>query len=121
MIYWVLFLHFISDFPLQPRWVAERKSFDMNALYTHMLIISGVFFLGLIPFMSLHNTLLFAVPYTLLHGVQDRFIWRSYRKGREGQPSRCEFWKDKMFWDTLGFDQALHIFLLVYLTMEVAR
>lgn len=49
-----LLYHFIGDFCLQPRWVAESKSSSNKALGIHILIYGLNLFLGMVTGLSLY-------------------------------------------------------------------
>lgn len=104
---WCLLLHFVSDFVMQSRWIAENKSTDWRALGTHMGHIWLVFLVGTF-------SLPLASSYALIHGLQDRFIWRGYKwLRRNEQVTTFQYWKDDLFWQTVGLDQLLHALTLI--------
>ena len=106
--------HYVGDFLLQRREVALHKSEDLKCLAEHtiiMFIVTMVFMLvtGKAFIIVMSAALLYAV----LHGLQDKFIWRmfgdivainNYKKGS------AEF--DRWFFTTLGLDQMLHMMVM---------
>ena len=126
-IAWLFILHFISDFLLQPRWVAEKKSTDFDILLIHLFAISFVMWLGLI-IIGFDAWILFVILNAAIHGVIDWNIWSIYKwtvikrfpPHPNIDPATYEYWKDSWFYHTIGLDQLLHgltiIFLYVLLT-----
>ena len=119
MIYLIIILHLLSDWLLQPRKVATRKSSSDKWLGIHILIIFVVFaayclIAGLPIYLALINA--------VLHGIIDRTIWRGYKKIRHGEYTQKDIdnkyikvYTDDWFWKTIGVDQALHLCILMYL------
>lgn len=106
MIYLLLIVHFVSDFLLQRRSVAENKSKNLLALFEHISII----YLCFLPFgwkFSLMNA--------IYHMAIDGNIWDAYRWLRRDRRKNFEYWKDGLFYWTIGFDQLLHVMTLVFL------
>lgn len=99
-------IHFISDFLLQRRKVAESKSSSWLALFEHVIII----FFCFLPF-----GFLFSLTNAAIHGAIDRFIWNIYKFIRKNEGKGFEYWKDDLFYKTIGFDQMLHLLTLVIL------
>ena len=116
-MYILVLLHFLSDWLLQPRKIATRKSSNDLWLGLHVLIIFGVFatyclIAGLSVWLAVINA--------MLHGIIDRTIWRGYEKVRFGKYTKEDLkqfkpYKDDWFWKIIGFDQALHYAILIYL------
>ncbi len=117
MIAWLMFLHFLADFPLQTRWMAENKSSNWRALGAHVGVQWLVFFFGTLV-MPLGWSLAFASANALIHGAIDRNLWRGYKRFRRFEIANFPeyaYWKDSAFWTFLGFDQLLHGLTLVAL------
>lgn len=105
--------HFLSDWVLQTRYIAENKSKSWLVLGHHLGIIAGgicvAFILCGVP----------ATPvilgkfalYILAHGIQDRYIWRFYEKHYH-DPKRPDY-KPKAFYNTIAVDQFIHLSLLM--------
>ena len=116
MIILLLISHFIGDFALQSRKIATTKSTKLTSLSIHL----GILFLSLLPITFLMKAS-FYIPilYCILHGIQDWFIWKGYKQfytfrqsyGRLPPP----FQEDHWFYFTIGFDQLLHIIILLFL------
>lgn len=93
----ILGIHFISDFILQPDWVAQNKSKNWRVLLLHIIVYS-------IPF------LIFGWKYALinmgLHGVTDAITSRitSYLWKQE---------KRHWFFVVIGLDQYIHSVCLI--------
>lgn len=126
MIYYLLLLHFIGDFLLQNREIAENKSKNFEVMGNHILRIYTVFLFGLwLPFSIPYPNLIgFILSYCLLHFLQDTFIWRSFKwfKMRPTKDNKSPFpsgeyryWEDSSFYATIGFDQMLHVATLIFL------
>jgi hypothetical protein len=128
MIAKLLMLHFVADFLLQPREMGQKKSSEFKWLAGHLAIQFAIF----APFTSIS----FAAMNCVFHGVIDWFIWRGYKAlvykrihtddqgfkshsllSNEGE---WRFWLDKVFYDTIGFDQLLHGLTLVFLATYMA-
>ena len=94
----VMFVHFVSDFVLQTRWMATNKSTSNVALFTHIIVY-------MIP-LSLIFGFTFAVINGMLHYVVDYFTSRG----------TSYYWKKQethKFFIIIGFDQFLHFVCLL--------
>lgn len=115
IMYYLLLLHFISDFVLQSREVAIKKSNSFVYMLLHCSNIYTIFGLGLIiiyPFTdSIAN---FLIVNTWVHFLQDTFIWRSYKFLVRNKPD-FKYWESKSFYIVIGFDQMLHVMILMFL------
>lgn len=125
----LLTLHFIADFILQPREMGRKKSTDFDYWRWHVLIQFSVFFVGLVmwtkdPILALTIAGLNA----FVHGAVDACTWRLYawsvwkRRSKKGLPitrgelkKTFKYWEDHWFYVTIGFDQWLHISTIVVL------
>ena len=123
-----LFLHFIGDFVLQTREVATTKSKDWYALAHHCMIIwFSMIPLGVMVGGGFIDCMAFATANAVIHGTIDRNIWKRYgqRIARKSDPTRNEefqYWKDHVFYTVIGFDQFLHVsVLLLLLSWMVGR
>lgn len=107
---YVMFCHYIADFILQPRWIAEQKSKDLWVLGTHIGIYFTAMFLACTLIASSWKmAFLYATVNSMLHFVTD--LWSSR------MTSRAYERKDMvMFWNIIGLDQFLHIAGLIYTT-----
>ena len=135
-------LHFLADFVLQSREMGKGKSEDIEWLWIHFIIIFIIFLIGSV-FVFLfngtpdseivQNAIRLSLGISVIHCFQDWFIWRGYKnivkirimdEDYESTSSKTvtekfrdwKYWEDKLFYDTIGIDQALHYItiLLVY-------
>lgn len=93
----IIWLHFISDFILQPTFLSENKSNNNYILLIHVAIY-------LIPFILIGW--IFAIINGVLHFIIDWFSSRI-----------CKFFfikkKLHLFFITIGLDQVIHISILI--------
>lgn len=105
ILIFMFFLHWVADFVLQSRRVAEEKSKHPDALFEHVGIYSLTLFAGLVWI-----DLLLALQLSMTNGVCHWIIdyisskmtthFYTYKKMHE-------------FWITVGFDQFLHSAILI--------
>lgn len=117
MFCYLLLLHFVSDFLLQNRLVATKKSSDFWYMFIHCFIIFCIFYLGLyFSSYSYGNMVLFCYSYVLIHFIQDTFVWRGYKwiitKKLGNKVKDFKYWEESSFYSTIGFDQMLHTITL---------
>ena len=109
----IIVTHFVSDWILQPRAIAKRKAASLIWMAKHLLII---LIATSILFTLAELSVGWAVLYTLLHGVQDRYIWRAYEKFRgpytEEFLSHNRYAEDYWWYFTIAIDQTIHLSLL---------
>ncbi|RKX64109.1 MAG: hypothetical protein DRP42_06995 [Tenericutes bacterium] len=106
--------HYIGDFLLQNREIAENKSSSLPHLLIHGFIVGAVM-LGMLVIagLSISSALSIVLIYTALHCVQDKFIWKTFEK-----KAAANMWKwgepkfNKWFFRFLGLDQMLHMIVL---------
>ena len=93
----LIWIHFIADFVVQTRKMAENKSSDLSYLWQHSCVYGLCFLWVSVPFL---------VVTTLAHGIVD-FITSKITK--------CFYQKKQwyQFFVVIGFDQAVHITLLI--------
>jgi hypothetical protein len=105
---WCFLLHFVGDFVLQTRWMAENKSKNWLALGAHIGILTVVFALGTLslPLAALNG---------IGHAIIDKHSWSFYRWWRADRGPDFAYWKDDLFWITLGADQLAHAVCLIAL------
>ena len=121
----LIVLHFIADFLLQTRDMGRLKSSRWDYLLAHISIIFIAFAIFYGPMFAFWNA--------LFHAIIDRNVWNLYKYsayfrirkivakkfGSWTQPpekdpnilaeiANWKFWEDKVFFDTIGFDQMLH-------------
>lgn len=70
-IIFVLFLHLIADFVLQPNWIQTDKSKNNLVLFYHVAIHFIVFFIGLLPWFGLFPAFQYALVNASLHFLID--------------------------------------------------
>lgn len=119
--------HFIADFLLQSREMAQQKSSKIRVLWDHICIQYVVLCIGLlyagVDFATSAKICLFN---SLIHGVIDWYIWRCYKwsvahriEWDYAHPlTVCndgpwKYWEDHLFYTTIGFDQLLHGLTLI--------
>lgn len=108
ILIYVLFLHWIGDFMLQSRWMANNKSHDLSALGCHVwlytaMLGSGVFITGRYERIDF---VWFCGVNALLHFTTDFFTSKA----------TSYLWKKervKDFFSVVGFDQFLHTVALI--------
>ena len=107
LLIYLLFAHWICDFGLQTRWQAENKSKSIKALAAHVGTYTLAFSVFAVLWLGFStNLLLFLAINCGLHFVIDFTTSKITRYFHQ---------KELMhgFWLTIGFDQWLHISLVV--------
>lgn len=118
MINWCLLIitHFVSDWILQPRAIARRKANSPIWMLKHLLII---FVCTTICFAVIGVSLWWAVFYTIVHGIQDKFIWSTYEyiKGpyTEEFLTHNRYAEDYWWYFTIAIDQIAHLIMLFWI------
>jgi hypothetical protein len=103
----VLLAHLLGDFVLQPRSLALAKSKNLSALVWHCSIVGlCLFFIG-------GQSIKFVLVNTILHGLIDGNIWRLYGIRIKKRGDGFHYWNDYWFYTTIGFDQFLHMTIMV--------
>ncbi len=106
--------HFVGDWFLQGRTIAENKSKSVPILCAHVCIIGVVMCAAflLTGYPHTQATGIKLLMYLILHGLQDRYIWRYYEHTFHdpANPDR----KGKPFYTTIAIDQMIHLSLLMY-------
>lgn len=130
---YMFFLHFLADFILQSREMGQKKSSEIHYLLGHVAIQWGVFFIGLMQVMDPFVSYQIACVKAGIHGLIDWYIWRIYKyrvhmrlkamfpdeERYQFQADNFEYWKDKGFYSTIGFDQFLHHATIVFVTWMI--
>ena len=108
----LLVSHFIGDFVLQSRKIATTKSSKFSSLAVHLIIL----FIALLP-ITYYSEVPIGIPiaYCLLHGIQDWYIWRGYKKLYTIRKAPPPYQEDHLFYTTIGLDQLLHTIVLLVL------
>ena len=124
MIYYLVLgflFEYIGDFYFQTREIALRKSNEIKILLLHSFLLGFILFGGFFFFTKLTFSIILqiTISYSLLHGIQDWFLWRGYKERRaprfleyQQQGKEYPYWEDKMFYDFIGLDRTLHIITL---------
>lgn len=118
MIYQLIIAHFLSDFVLQRDYVAKNKSTKWLCMAEHLLLIFLVF-----GGLAWYHDIALWIPavYTLLHGIQDAFVWTWFKKYVRKREDCAVYTKynmyanDNKFWNTIAVDQTIHLSLLIWL------
>jgi hypothetical protein len=79
LIAWMLVLHFIADFILQPRTMGKKKSENIYWLIGHLLIQFFVMALGLVHVVGHTKGADIALANAFVHGLIDWYIWKGYK------------------------------------------
>ncbi len=110
----LLAAHFIGDFLCQSRVMALNKTKSLYYLSMHGLFVGIPIFLVFFMFKPTLLALILTAIYVIVHCMQDFFIWtiaiRLFGKSEK-------YWESKRFYDIIGFDQFLHVALLVFLAI----
>jgi uncharacterized membrane protein len=120
---YVLFLHFLGDFVFQTSWMATEKSHDWMALFDHyfeylVVLISGLFLAYLLKAdLTATGIILFAGANAAVHWCVDAVTSRLNAFFKRCQPLP---WAIKGFWVCIGFDQFIHVALLI-VTLPVLK
>lgn len=115
MNYLIIITHFVSDWILQPQSVARQKASSWAWMLKHIWIIfvatSMLFILG-------EGSIGLAMLYTVLHGIQDRYIWRIYEWARGPYTpeylSHNKFAEDYWWYFIVAVDQIIHLSMLFW-------
>lgn len=100
ILIYLLFLHFIADFVCQTSWMAQNKSKNFLALFSHVLTYGLVLFLGTIYF-GIDKAFLFSLVNFGLHLLVDFFTSKA----------TSYLWKKgdvHNFFVVIGLDQLIH-------------
>lgn len=99
----LLAVHFLSDFTLQPPWLATDKSSDLRRLSTHVNV-HGFLSFGVLAFIiPWPHAVLAAVAIGASHAIIDVHAWQLL--SNEKRPRYA-------FWVSLLLDQSLHLAVL---------
>lgn len=94
----LLFMHFVADFILQSNWMAQNKSKNNWALFTHVFIYSLPFILISPLYAAINGLLHLLVDYNTSHLSSK--LWANG--------------KVHWFFVVIGFDQLLHALCLLW-------
>ena len=106
--------HFFFDWILQPRWVAVNKSKNYLALLSHGLIVTVGFSAVAFFVCSIWTTAIaISLLYGVLHMVQDKIVWGTYKPETENP------YQEKSFWNRIAYDQFIHLTVAVLLLTRI--
>ncbi len=107
--------HFIGDWLLQSRFIAQNKSKNLYVLGGHLCIVGAALCVAFLLTGYQHTQIagIKFLIYILAHGVQDWFIWRFYAKYFHN-PQKPDI-ENSAFFKTIAIDQFIHLSLLMYL------
>jgi hypothetical protein len=106
----LLFAHFFSDWYLQDREDAVKKSTDPWTLQSHVLLVSLVIAIAFGTIDAGWLTIPFAIIYGIAHYYQDKNIYKGIVI-----PEGVSVSMYKPLWDRIALDQFLHLALLFFL------
>lgn len=110
MIYYILFAHWINDFLGQNLLfskleIGKNKSKNWEILVLHVCLYTLGMFAMTVPFWGMDKAIAFAIINSSAHFVIDAVTSRvtswAYANGHI-----------RLFWNTIGFDQFLHVAIL---------
>lgn len=107
MLCYILFVHWVSDFCLQSRWMAEGKSSKWIPLVFHVAVYGFFLIILLLPFYEYKSILTFGIINTLAHLLVDSIT----------APISARFYKNGQihpFFCIIGLDQFLHTSCLIF-------
>jgi hypothetical protein len=114
--------HYVGDWLCQPRWMAMNKSVSPKVLLQHLSIVTACLYFPTMLYCQLHGqegmSVLFKLSVNaLVHGLIDWNLWKHYKRKvyKLENPKDFKFWEDKSFYDTIGFDQFMHVATLAIL------
>ena len=117
---YILFLHYVADFVLQPYQLSVEKSESYKALFTHVAIYTCTIYIGLLLVIDLELALKFAGLNFVFHFLVDwatsRVISDNSSKLLLDPDVSKPIHKRLRLWgpiSLLGFDQLLHQSLLL--------
>jgi hypothetical protein len=124
--FWFVFLgialHFLFDWILQPRIMAQEKTKIFRMWFAHVMIVwAGAFILYMTLLPSTHASTLPAlcgsILYACEHGVQDAVIWRGYEQHVE--MTGADPINDDRFFFTIAVDQTIHLGVLFAIATQL--
>ncbi len=111
----LIFCHFVGDWLLQDRYVAENKSKKISILLYHLLTVHLVLVAGMVGmgFDATPSLLICLAINAAIHGVLDWTIWKIYAKFWHDPETPIH--KQKAFYNTIAVDQCIHLACLMVL------
>ncbi len=120
----VLVTHYIADFLLQTRWMADNKSKLISALSLHVVVYTIVLMIGSYFILDGKDFIIFSLINGVFHFMTDFFTSKATsffaRKAKEYEKTNSKkahiMWY--LFFGMLGLDQLIHgVTLLLTLTL----
>lgn len=108
IIFSILIIHWIADFVLQTDWEAQNKSKSWNALLSHTMTYSLLWFPIILIVLGFQQAVIFTTITFLAHTITDCFTSRL----------NSRLWREQKvhnFFVSVGFDQVLH-YIQLFLT-----
>lgn len=96
--------HFFADFVCQNSYMALGKSRSNKPLFLHIAVYTSTFFFWGVKFALINGLTHLVVDY-----FTSRFTSKIWALGTYGNPNGF-----RLFWIGIGFDQALHITILLW-------
>lgn len=121
LLYVLLITHFVADFLMQSREMAQKKSSELLWLGLHIRTITWTFFFVTYFGGAGWNSIPFTIINSAIHALIDWTIWNWYKQGVIKRYPTFEmrrdfkFWEDQKFYSTIGLDQLLHVLTIVVL------
>jgi len=115
----ILMIHYVADFRMQSRHIAETKSKCNKSLSIHVLLYVATFLIaGLVHFVTGNNVDVwkfskYVIINGLLHWLTDYITSRESTKAYQNSDM-------EKFWNIIGFDQLIHGVTL-YTTWEILK
>jgi len=103
----LIIMHFVFDWFLQPRAVAQRKasSWKWMGMHTGILYVGYTVYAWMTP-----NEHWMVIAYVALHTVQDKLIWAWYREGKDDSFFDGRYYAtDPNYYRLIALDQMLHL------------
>ena len=115
LFFYILFLHYLGDFVLQPYWMSVQKSESYKVLFYHIFIYSLTIYIGLLLVVDIKYAIKFSIISGVLHYFIDFFTSKIISDNSldlELDPDEKKpMYKRLKLWapiTLLGFDQLLH-------------
>lgn len=112
----IIIFHFISDWILQPRAVAKRKTTSLKWMLKHLAVIHVAF--SIFALIEGYSQWLVVIN-TAAHGIIDKAAWSLFAKARgpfdEEYLKVNKYAEDYWFYFTIAVDQIFHLSLLIWL------
>lgn len=110
MLYYILLLHFVSDFIFQHRWMARNKSHNQRALLAHVFTYGVVFAAGFYYMLPDSVPLTIFIIFMLFNVVAHYMTDAITSKMTSFLHDKSEY----LFFVVIGFDQLIHGCTLIF-------